>query len=326
MKSTDFVYASTRVRASQGTLSHEERLAKAADCASYEALCSYVRSLLPQDRAFSEDLTLDELCDAYFASAVALVRESSPDVKVCDSLLYKYDAANLKLCLKASVSDTDIPPMFPYGTVQVSDIPKAVESGDYSVFTQALAQAAKDALEDYSVKREAMAIDLIIDKACFADMSKRAVESDVHLLRSLCETDADIANITACLRIGKMSLSLAVKREIFDRSFVPGGKLKESCFSGDVFTLEKLRPNLMGTPYSEILHSISDEDFVAQAENALSKIKTKMLSQIKFTPFGAEVLCGYIVERELEARAFMTVGACIKKGTPSAEIRGILLG
>ena len=78
MKSTDFVQASALARASEGQLSHNDRVSKAADCASVDALCAFVRSLFPQDAMPQDGLTLDALCDAYLSAAVKLVRSFSP--------------------------------------------------------------------------------------------------------------------------------------------------------------------------------------------------------------------------------------------------------
>ena len=68
MKSTDFVQASALARASEGQFSHNDRISKAADCASVDALCAFVGSLFPQDAMPQDGLTLDALCDAYLSA------------------------------------------------------------------------------------------------------------------------------------------------------------------------------------------------------------------------------------------------------------------
>ena len=154
MKSTDFVQASALARASEGQLSHNDRVSKAADCASVDALCAFVRSLFPQDAMPQDGLTLDALCDAYLSAAVKLVRSFSPVPALFDSLLYKYDAANLKLCIKARITDAPRPALFPFGTVGADEAYSAAEKNSFEAFPEGIRAGAEKALADYASAKQ----------------------------------------------------------------------------------------------------------------------------------------------------------------------------
>lgn len=103
---------------------------------------------MPQD-----GLTLDALCDAYLSAAVKLVRSFSPVPALFDSLLYKYDAANLKLCIKARITDAPRPALFPFGTVGADEAYSAAEKNSFEAFPEGIRAGAEKALADYASDR-----------------------------------------------------------------------------------------------------------------------------------------------------------------------------
>ena len=327
MKSTDFVQASVLARASEGQLSHNDRVSKAADCASVDALCAFVRSLFPQDAMPQDGLTLDALCDAYLSAAVKLVRSFSPVPALFDSLLYKYDAANLKLCIKARITDAPRPALFPFGTVGADEAYSAAEKNSFEAFPEGIRAGAEKALADYASTGEARAIDLALDAGCFEDTAKSAAASGVPLLSKLCGVRADSANVTAYLRIAKTALSDSAKRALFDRAFVSGGTLTCEKFESGEFSTDALASSLYGTELSALLRSAdAGTDAVREVEAYFDSKSEELLSAIKFVAFGPEVLCAFIVEHESDVRAFMTAGAYLRRGAAQNEIRGAVLG
>jgi V/A-type H+-transporting ATPase subunit C len=326
MKETDFVQLSTRLRASLGSLSHSERVQKAIDSAtSPSSLASAFRSIMMQDASSPESAGLDEMCDAYLAYTVETVKNNSPVRGLYDSLLLKYDAANLKLAVKAVLRSSDDPAMFPFGTLDPNTVLRAAKDGDFSALPAGLREGCEKAVASYNASADAMSVDLEIDRGCFADMTEAAKRSGIPLLVELCSIDADTANVTAFARIAELSLAPEAKRELFSRAFVCGGRIGEEKFPRAEVSFEALEDALGGSYLGEAIHSASDSsDRVASLEAALRKKRSSLCDAIKFVPFGGEVPAAFIVEREAEVRAFSLAAAYMRRGATQADIRTAL--
>ena len=323
---TDFVRLSTSLRASLGTLSHAQRVQKAVDGAtSVAALTAAMRSIMTQDAAAPEGAALDELCDLYFAHAVDAVRKNAPEPGMYDSLLYKFDAANVKLALKSAFRGVECPAMFPYGTVDERTVLEAAEKRDFSAFPAELAEGCEQAAAAWSETRDAMAVDVLIDRGCFAAAARSAKESGVPLLPELVALDADAANATAFARIAALDLAPEAKRELFSRAFVPGGKLAEAKFPRSEMTFDALADALGGTYVgADVRRAAESADRTAALESAFRRRRTALCDGVRFVPFGGEVPAAYLVEREAEVRAFALAAAYMRRGAGAAEIRTAL--
>lgn len=326
MKETDFVQLSTRLRASLGPLSHTDRLQKAIDGAtSLPSLEAAFRSILMQDVSVPENARLDGMCDAYLAYTVATVRDNSPVPGLYDSLLYKFDAANLKLAIKSAMRSEEEPQMFPYGTIAPEVVLRAARDNDFSALPEGLREGCETAVAAYNAGGDAMSVDLWIDRGCFSDMSAAAKRSGIPLLSRLCEFDADAANVTAFARIALLSLSQEAKRELFSRAFVGGGQIDESKFPRSEVTFEALEDALGSSYLGAQIHAASDgADRVSSLESALRRKRSSLCDGVKFVPFGGEVPAAFIVEREAEVRAFALAAAYMRRGASQADVRAAL--
>ena len=324
---TAFVQLSTRLRASLGTLSHTDRLQKAIDGASSaSALAAAMRSVMMQDVSVPEGAGLDEMCDAYIGYAVATVRKNSPEPGMYDSLLYKFDAANLKLALKSALRGLDAPKLFPYGTVDEKTVHRCAQERDFSALPKGLAEGCEKAVTAWSESRDAMSFDLLIDRGCFEDAARRAKESGIPLLVELCSLDADAANVTAFARIALLDLAAEAKRELFSRAFVCGGKLAEVKFPRSEMTFEALADAVGGTYLgADVRRAAESQDRTATLEGAFRRRRSALCAGVKFIPFGGEVPAAFIVEREAEARAFALAAAYLRRGASAADIRSALM-
>ncbi len=323
VNNTEFVQISTRLRATLGTLSHADRIQKALDAStSAAALSAAMRSIMMQEVTVSEGAGLDELCDAYLAYAVNAVRQSSPTPGLYDSLLYKFDAANLKLAIKSSLRGAQIPALFPYGTIDEKTILRAVAERDFSALPKGIGEGCIRALAAYAESADAMNVDLAIDRGCFADISAAAGRSGIPMLVELAELDADSANATTFARICALPLAPEAKRELFGRAFVTGGSIPEAKFPQSEMTFEALAHALGGSYIgADIRQAAEESDAVYALESALRRRREAMCDRVKFVPFGGEVPAAYIIEREAEVRAFSLCAAYLRRGATQAQIR-----
>ena len=210
LKDTDFVQLSTRLRASLGSFSHTDRVQKAIDGAtSPSALASALRSILMQDVSVPESAGLDGMCDAYLAYTVETVQANSPVLGLYDSLLLKFDAANLKLAIKAALRGEGEPELFPYGTLGSDVVLRAARENDFTSLPAGLREGCESAVASYNASADAMSVDLAIDRGCFADMSEAAKKSgDIAIPLGRGEIASDSENFIGDIG-GVLAASLA---------------------------------------------------------------------------------------------------------------------
>ena len=326
MKDTDFVQLSTRLRASLGALSHTDRIRKAVDGASSPAaLAAAFRSIMMQDAAVPEGATLDEMCDAYLGYAIDTVKAHSPLPGLYDSLLYKFDAANLKLALKSSLRGADVPELFPYGTLDTATVIRAAAERDFSALPAGIREGCEKAVASYSESADAMTVDLFIDRGCFEDVKAAAMRSGIPLLSELAALDADSANVTAFARIAELSLAPEAKQELFSRAFVCGGKIEEAKFPRSEVSFDALADALGSSYLGAAIHASADAaDRISALEAALRRRRGALCASVKFIPFGGEVPAAFIVEREAEVRAFALAAAYMRRGAAQSEILAVV--
>ena len=120
MKDTDYLYASTRVRAREAALVGREKLTQAADASGAGEINILIDGLDGGDFSASHDKMTSALAQACKFTLDA--SQNSPAVKF---LLYKYDCNNIKTALKCFFRNTDAEDAyFPVGTVPQGEIKK----------------------------------------------------------------------------------------------------------------------------------------------------------------------------------------------------------
>lgn len=209
--------------------------------------------------------------------------------------------------------------MFSCGTLPVSLVVNAAEASDFSKIPGELGAAAAEALKTYQKTGEVRSIDLILDRACFADMKKAAEESGCELTGRIVRTRADGTNLLTAMRIAAEGLSPDAAASLFERAFVPGGNIPLSAFcsvENGVEDAEKISARASGDTASVIKAAAK----CADADAAAKVIDEEIISlcmKYRFKPFGPEVAVSLIVIREAEITNCRIIEAAI--GTENRE-------
>jgi V/A-type H+-transporting ATPase subunit C len=95
--------------------------------------------------------------------------------------------------------------LFDFGTVPAKQIVRMVAEKDFQALSPRMQAAAEEAIDAYAKTKNPQAIDLIIDRACYAEMSDAANASDNAFVRRLVQTKIDLLNVTIAVRVLRMS-------------------------------------------------------------------------------------------------------------------------
>ena len=315
-RDTDFMYASARVSAFETKLLTKEKYMQIIDAATEkDAVALLGESVAPVavDGAFDIEATLEK----FIADAFSEVAKSISEPKLFDFMRYEYDANNLKAAIKAHFIGADTDGMlFACGTLPPEAAEGAVQNGDFSAFPKHMAKAAAEALETYAATRDPQSVDLLIDRAAFADMADGAA-ADTLLL------DAVRARIDAINTVAAIRMIDAGKPDRIKPMLLAGGKIPLETFAAS--DREALHAALAEKD-AATANLLSDGNAaLGDIERAVDKAATDRPEKAKFAPFGLPKLYAYLSAVQTQAKnlriIFALRAAHADKETIRAKIR-----
>ena len=253
-----------------------------------------------------------------------LVFDIIPEKSIVNFFKYQNDCHNIKSILKsefAEKSENIDGLLLDTGIVEAETAKRVVRDRTFEKYPVNMAEAAKAAIENYSRNKDPMTIDIILDKACFADMLEAAKESKCPFLVVLARKKADLANIMLTIRIIRMKNTL----ELLRRALISGGNLEEGFFINLFDAQEsKLFDALKYTEYSRISETVSyyvQTIPLSELEKICDEVYCSHINEAKFIPYGAEVAVGYIAAKEIEIKNARIVLAGKEAGIDGDIIR-----
>jgi V/A-type H+-transporting ATPase subunit C len=315
-QSTAYLYASTRMRALENGIVGKDRMAQLADAASidelYARLEEYGVTLVREEGEVQIEPTLNGILHR----ALTDVQENAPTPEVFDFLRYTYDCHNIKSAIKSYLRKlpcTDM--LFALGTVAPDVVAGMPEMGDFAALPACMAKAAPEAMQAYEKTGNPRAIDLILDKACFADMLRCAMDSGEDFHVQSVRTQIDLVNLMICLRLVRMDAGEQGKM-LLEQALLDGGLLdKHALLAAYTDGQSSVLYLLNRTPYEKLGRLISESDgTAAAAERLADDFRMEQLQKAKQIIFGAPVLTAYFYAQEYAVKNIRIVIAAKKAG------------
>lgn len=309
-KDTEYLSISARIRAMETRLLTRERLERMVDARDNgEALkvlaeCGY-GELNAADPAGLER-SLSQARERLFAELEAAI----PDGRMLDLFRVKYDYHNAKVLLKAAVTGQDAQRLLLHGGRYDPQEPEQWGS----IFRHAV-EEARTCLEQTGDPQQA---DLLLDKACFYEMGLLAKECGSEFLQGYVRLAIDAANLRSCVRCARLEKGYDfLKQVLMEGGSVSVDALLRARDVGEPFRVGLLRDaaqlaDQLAKPGASALTV-----FERECDNALMAYQDKA----RRTPFGEEVVAGYLFAREAELTAIRTVMAGRMAGLDGDVIR-----
>lgn len=315
-KDTDYLYASARVRAAENRLIGTDKLEAAISARG----SSEIESLIDGISVVSKGT--DKL-SSYLADAYSFIAEISPDENIASFLRYGYDCNNIKAALKCHFRESDCTEMlFSFGSVDVSKILEMPVSLDFSALPAEMEKAAEEAFEAYSRTGDPQLIDIILDRACFCDMLEAAKNSGDEFAVELVKTKIDLINIMMCVRVLRMGNGFS-ERDVLLRSLIPGGYIDSSSLFDASENEADISSLISGAGYASISEYLTDSGrcSLAEIEKRCDDLYMDRVKKTKFLPFGAPLLCAYLIAVEYEVKNLRIILAGKRAGLSPEKLR-----
>ncbi|MBQ8207195.1 MAG: V-type ATPase subunit [Clostridia bacterium] len=315
-KETDYLYASARVRAAENRLIGADKMEAAIAARDASEIEGLIESIDVRNKS-------EDKLSAYLADAYSFIAEISPDNGIASFLRYGYDCNNIKAALKCHFRETDSSEMlFSFGTVSDERILKMPVSQDFSALPKHMSEAAAEAFDAYAKTGDPQLIDIILDKACFADMLEAAKESGEAFAAELVRMKIDLVNIMMCVRILRMGGG-ASEKDVLRRSLISGGYIDEEKLFDEAQTEPGIASFLSGTEYSSLSEFFTEDGRIslAEIERRCDDLYMKKVKNTKVLPFGAPILCAYLVAAEYEVKNLRIILAGKRAGLSPERLR-----
>lgn len=311
IKDSEYFYASARLKALEVKNITRERFEKMIDMKSLDEAVAILTNECEygDGSAVVSESTGAVNYEKLFASeqkkVYDLISELSPVPEILMFFKYQSDCHNIKSILKAEFIQKkydieDI--LLNLGSVDIATAKLEVRERTFTGFPENMAMAANDAVEAFSKNKDPMMIDIIMDKACFADMLDVAERSGCKFLIDLAKRKIDIVNIMITIRIFRMRNTI----DLLKKTLIHGGTIEESIFI-EAFEgqEEKFYDALKYTEYAalkEFAEANQEQNTLSQLEKLCEEIYFSHIKQTRYIPFGAEVVIGYIASKEMEIK------------------------
>jgi V/A-type H+-transporting ATPase subunit C len=321
----DYLFGSANIRTLEHAIIGRDRIerllnAKTTDEA-YALLEEYGVSIVRGEDggAVAREETLLGILKKAYARVTAL----APDSPALRLWLYPYDCNNLKAAIKAFVRGIDPSPMlFDFGTVPAKQIVRMVAEKDFQALSPRMQAAAEEAIDAYAKTKNPQAIDLIIDRACYAEMSDAANASDNAFVRRLVQTKIDLLNVTIAVRVLRMSGPESGK-PLFEDAFLPGGTLSKEALSAAFAGGEAvLWARLRRSQYSAFAEEVAKSDGSLRAlEKIADNAWMSLVKEVRFVPDGLEVIVAFVAAHEYEVKNLRILLSGKEAGIDTQTIR-----
>lgn len=315
-KDTDYLAVSARIRAMENRLLTPERMDRMIDARDTEEAMKVL-----SECGYPDAGTLDDMLAQARAEVFQDMASAVPDPRLAEVFQLKYDYHNLKTILKSQAKELDPERLLldggRYGRKKLLEDYRRENLGDYSDTFRRAADQAKKVLDE---EQDPQKSDLVLDQACFAEMSALADRLDSDYLRGYVKLLVDVANLRTAVRVSRMGKEGDFLRQVL----LPGGSVSEQLLAntrgealGDAFQAGPLAEAASLGAKLAVPGGAPLTDFEKACDDAV----TDYLAAARRVPFGEETVVGYLYAKEQEFTAVRAIFAGRAAGLDGDTIR-----
>jgi len=307
-RDTDYAAVSAALHAREAKLLTQAMAERMIDAATPEE--SY-KTLLECGYAPLERCTLENVEHALSQARRELYREVSvlaPDKRIVELFQVKYDYHNAKLALKSKRTGEDVSRLvMDCGRFDAQEVLRGETSAVSAAMSRAMAQAESEAGHSGDVRMA----ELLLDRACYEEMSALASETGSTFLKDYVALQIDAVNLRTLVRARRMGC----EDDVLAAAMLPGGHIPAGQLKG-----------ARGDHLSSLTHGtlLDSGGGLTEFERACDDALMSYLQRARRTPFGPEVVAGYLGAKEAEFTAVRTILSGKIAGIAAEDIRARL--
>lgn len=319
LKSTEYLYASSRTKALETFLLNEERLLRMAEATSDDEAVKVL-----EECGYGEDISsdnIDTLINERRRIILDDVEKMLPEPTLINLFRFKYDYHNIKTVLKSKGADEEMEKiLIDIGTVSADKVRNGIKEGDYIDFDSGMRASIAEALEVLNRTHDPQLSDTVLDRSLYTQMLEIAKSSANAFLIDYVQLLINTINLRTMVRLNRMGQSFTRLEDFY----IEGGTVPKK----DMMT--ELTPEKMEELYSNdsVLSEVASVGAeIMKGNMGLSKMDlaaddgiVEFLKQAKNIGFGVEPVIAYTAAIDMEGPIIQTMMAYRKLDKEPGEI------
>ena len=300
VKSTEYLFLSTYIRARENALLGEKRMEQMVEAADFDEAAKVLTECGFEDMSGASDARMEELFSARRAAFLEEMEKFCPEKQIVTAFRLRYDYHNAKVLVKGEGGADPARLLSGCGRVAPAVLEQAYREDVWTEVPQPLAAAIREARTTLARTANPQLADMGLDKAYFAEMLALTGTLSTDFYTRYVKLSIDIANLRSAVRCIRGHMDEGLLRT----AAIPGGNVSvESvcrCYAdgvGEIFHDHALaRCAELG---AQAAQGAPLADFERECDNAL----TGYLTAAKRVSFGPEVAVAYVASLEAEITA-----------------------
>ena len=307
LRENDYLYLSAYIHALENRLltgARTERMLEArttAEAVKVMGECGYpeLTELSPAG--------IDRMLAASRQELYRQLRGLMPDPAMLDVFILRNDYHNAKVLIKAEAMGLDPEPLFiDSGRWPAARLREEYAQDHFTTVTPQFAAAVAKAKDTLAHTGDPQAADLVLDRACYEELTAAANAVDSPFLTGYASLTVDAANLRSAVRTVRMGRDAGFLKQVL----LPGGTVRPEALAlaaGDGDSMTRL---FAGSPLAaaaeagaQVLRSGSLTRFERLCDNAV----VLYMRQARRRPLGEEPVIGYLYARECELTAIRII-------------------
>jgi len=319
---TDYLYLTGRVRSLERSLLSKVRREQMLDARTDEDAAKVLLECGYGEISISTPHELEQALQEDYRKMLESFEAVCPDQTLIDIFRIKYDYHNVKAIIKADARGAPVEPiLIDCGCVPVKMLLDLLRQEEIKGLPPKMCAAATEARDLLARTSDPQQSDMILDRACFVDMSGLAAKSKSLFLQGYVRLYIDSSNLSTLVR----ALRTGRGFDFLRLAMVQGGNVDtgrliatavseaplSECFAGSLLETAAIA----GPP------AIRRETTLTNFEKLCNEAMTKYVKTSKLVAFGEQPLLGYIAAREDDIVTIRTIMSSRKARVPSEVIR-----
>ena len=301
VKSTEYLFLSTYIRARENSLLGEKRLEQMVEAADFDEAAKVLTECGFPDLTEASDAQLEEAFAARRAAFLDEFEKLCPEKQIVTAYRLKYDYHNAKVLVKGEGLPADRERLLSAcGRVEPRVLMEAYEQDSWQAVPETLAAAIQNARTTLARTSNPQLSDMELDRAYFGEWLAMAETVSTGFFAGYVRLAIDVANLRSAVRCIRGHMDEGLLRT----ALIPGGNVSPESIRrvyaegvAAVFTDRALEKCV------ELGQQAVEGAPLAAFERACDNALTAYMQAAKRIPFGPEVAVAYVAGLEAEITA-----------------------
>ena len=300
VKSTDYLFLSTYIRARENSLLGEKRLEQMVEAADFDEAAKTLTECGFPDLTGATDAQLEEAFAQRRTEFLAEFEKLCPEKELVTAYRLKYDYHNAKVLVKGEGGEEPTRLLSSCGRVAPETLTEAYRNDTWQEVPPALAAAIREARTTLARTANPQLADMGLDKAYFAEMLSLTQTLSTGFYSGYVRLSIDVANLRSAVRCLRGHMDEGLLRT----AVIPGGNISPESVCrvyGEAVT-EVFHDRALAA-CAELGQQSVEGAPLAAFERACDNVLTEYLTAAKRVSFGPEVAVAYLASLEAEITA-----------------------